>query len=639
MLDSLRKSRNSKFILLAFSAIILVFIFWGVGPTKGDKENSVVAVVNGQDIGVKEYTNLYRREIEYYKATFKDQFSDEMAKKLNLRQRTLDILVNRTLAVKQAEAEGVKVSETEVQDAIKSVPAFGKDGVFDKDLYFRVLSSNRIKPAEFEKNIEEDIITSKMRDRVVKDIKVTDDEIKKAYSRENRKLSLSYIALDGSRFTQGAGASDDDAREYLKKNGSAFLSPARVKAYYAFAGYDELARKVKATDSEIKEFYEKNLTRFETPEQVKARHILIRPDSKAGDQARAKKEAKEKAEDILMKIKAGAKFPDIAKKYSHDPGSAKTGGDLGWFRRGVMVKSFEDAVFRLKKGEVSGVVETEFGFHIIQLEDRKEKAAASIDAVRETVKKSVSGIKARAIAREEMAALEKTFKDAKGLDDLNKAAGSRKGIKALATDYFTEDDRKNELARNEALKDAVFAMKAGEVSRIIDTPEGLYLVKVLERVDPRVPEYQEISSRVKERIASEKADEAAGKKAGEYLKRIKAGESLEAVAKAEGYKVEETGYFSRVEGFIPKIGAFAGDKEKLFELTAASPNFPEALPYNNKFYILKLSNVKEADEAAFESKKDEIKNRLFTERQDEALSKWLKDLRAKAKIKVYEERL
>ncbi len=639
MLEGIRKRRNSVIILGAFAAIIVVFIFWGAGPT-GDNNpnNSAVAIVDGQEIPVREYAALYKKELEYYRNTFKEQFTDEAAEKLNLRQRTIDILINRALALKDAKAKGVEVSEGEVQQAIKPIPAFSQNGSFDKDLYLRVLGSNRITPAEFERSVQEDLVTNKMRELAIKDVSVTEAEAKAAYLKENRKINLSYIAVDGTRFTGAIKVTDDEAKDYLKKNGSAFMVPARVKAYYAYAGFNDLSRKIKVSGPEIKDYYDKNPKQFENPASVKARHILVRPDEKASDTEKAKADARKKTEALIARIKAGAKFSELAKAHSQDPGSARQGGELGWFPRGVMIKPFEDAVFALNKGEMSGVVETEFGFHIISVEDKKEAGPKPIKEVSASIKDFLSTQKAHTQAREAAAELEKAFRGAISIDELKKAA-ARKDVRAVLTDFLSEADRRHELIRNEILRDELFALRDGEVSRPIETEEGVYVIKAVEKAEPHVPEYGTISTRVKAIMIMEKAIEAARKKAEELLSKLKNGEDLALLAKKEKYKVDETGYFTKAQGFIPKVGAPSGDRENIFELNSAAPYYPELIAQNNRFYLLKLNSVQEADEAGFESRKEAVKARLTAEKQDEAVSKWLEGLKSKAKIQVFENLL
>lgn len=639
MLESIRKRRNSIVILVAFAAIIIVFIFWGAGPSNNDNQNkTAVAIVDGVEIPVREYAALYKKELDYYRTTFKGQFTEEVARKMDLKHRSLDILINRSLALKDADAKGVKVSPEDIQAAIKSIPSFTKNGAFDKETYFKVLSANRISPSEFEKSIEDDILTGKVRETVVKGLSVTDDEVKAAFKKEMGKVNLSYAAFDGDRLKSSIKVTDEEGQAFLKTNGSAFMLPVKVKAFYAFIGYKDAAAKAKATDDDVKAFYEKNKDQFALPERVKARHILVRPAPDAADMNKAKADAKAKLEDIAKKIKAGAKFADMARKFSDDPGSARMGGDLGEFGRGVMIKPFEETAFALKKGEMSGIIETEFGYHVILVEDKKDPSARPLSEVSADIKKNLNFDKARAFAKDSAAMLGAKLKDMKSVDEMKKAANDA-GLKATVTEPFSDADKRIELVSNEMLRDVVFGLRAGEVSPAVETHEGVYVIKAVEKVDSHVPEYKDVSARVKAMLILKKADETAKKKAEELLAKAKGGAELAVAAKAEGVAIEETGLFSKSQGFVPKIGAFSGDKPGLFDLTDAAPYYPEVLEANGRYYVLKLKATKEADETAFAAMKEPLKARLISQKQEEAVSAWLKDLRSKAKIKVFEDML
>ncbi|TAN62094.1 hypothetical protein EPN18_05430, partial [bacterium] len=337
MLEKLRSKANSKYILIVFGIIIIVFIFWGVGPTDSTRgKRSAVAMVDGEAITTQDFENLYKRQTEYYKGILKGQFNDEMLKRLDLKRKTLDTLVNRALAIKAAKSQGIEATDKEVQQTIAAMRVFQKDGVFDKEVYFQTLSANRLKPSDFEKTMADDIITAKLQKKLNDGVSVTDEEVRAHFLRENRKVNFKYISVEPSRFASAVKVSDDEAKAYLNKNSSLFVVPVKVKAFYVHAGFDALSKKNKLTAEELKEFYDKNSKQFETPEKVKARHILIRLDEKISDKEAAKKIAKEKATEALNMLKGGAKFDETAKKYSQDPGSAGHGGDLGWFPRGMM---------------------------------------------------------------------------------------------------------------------------------------------------------------------------------------------------------------------------------------------------------------------------------------------------------------
>ncbi|MBI5344523.1 MAG: SurA N-terminal domain-containing protein, partial [Deltaproteobacteria bacterium] len=430
MLETLRKAGNSKYILFVFGIIILVFIFWGVGPTDSDRgEQRTVAKVDGRSITAREYRELLKRQTEYYKGLFKGQFNDEAVRRLDLKHKSLDILISRALALKAAEAEGVIAAEKDVQDAIKAIPAFGKDGVFDRELYFRALSANRIKPAEFEKSVETDIVASRMRERVIKGIAVTNEEVMRAFLKEERKYNLSYIAVDPKAFEPSVRVDEAELKAYFEKNPSDFIVPVRIKAFYAFLGFKEFSRGVKVTDDGVKAYYGLNKGRFYAPPQALARHILITPDGADADMEKAKNDARAKAEEILRRVKSGESFASLAKKYSKDTVSAEAGGGLGWFPRGVMVREFEDAVFSLKKGEVSGIVETQFGFHIILLEDKREAREQPLEEVEAGIRETLAKDKGNIAARDAASDLEKEFRGAASIEGLSRAVSAKPGAR------------------------------------------------------------------------------------------------------------------------------------------------------------------------------------------------------------------
>ncbi|TAN62280.1 peptidyl-prolyl cis-trans isomerase, partial [bacterium] len=190
---------------------------------------------------------------------------------------------------------------------------------------------------------------------------------------------------------------------------------------------------------------------------------------------------------------------------------------------------------------------------------------------------------------------------------------------------------------DERLSEAVFLLKAGQVSSVVETADGIYIVKVIERTEAHAPEYKDAATKVKERIVFEKSSEEAKKKADELLKKVKDGADLTALAKAEKLNVEETGFFRKADGFIPKIGA--QPSEKLFDMKADSPNYPELISRNNRLYILKFKTSEEAAETGLVSKKEALKEALLMKKQDDALKNWITDLKAKAKIEVFAENL
>ncbi len=640
MLDKFRNKKNSVVIIGAFAIIILVFVFWGVGPS-GNRggDQRVVATVDGKPIQVKAYAALFKRELDYYRNKMKGQSTDDIIRSLDLKHRTVDTLINRAIAVQAAKDEGLGVSVSEVQDTIKNIPVFSQDGVFNKDQYLRILKSNRITPGEFEKGVEEDLLSGKMREKIVSGVAVSEQEAKDAYYRINRKVDLDYVTVDPAAYKSGVEVTKEEGMKFLRDNGSMFMLPARIKAYYAYADFAAFSKGIKISDEEAKSYYDKNNNEFMTSEMVKARHILIRPDVTDKDTAAAREAARKKAEGILAKVQAGGDFAKLAKENSDDPGSYKQGGDLGWFQRGVMIKPFEQAVFSMKKGEVSGLVETEFGFHIIKLEDRKDAELKPFKDVEAGIKKKLALDKGEVVAREAALAVKNSFMAAKSVDDLKKAVSEKPPVKGVLTPLFTDKDSGVAINGNEMVRDIVFTLRQDDVSRILETPEGIYVVKIVEKINPHVPEYDAVASKIKDILTEQKASEKAESTARQYIERLKNGEGFASLARKESLLVHRTGYFSLVNGFIPKIGAFAGDKPEIFTLTAEAPYYKDVLKHDGKFYILRFAADKAAPESGFAQMKDEITKRLLAQKQDKAIEDWFTEKRKHVKVQVFENRL
>ena len=641
MLDRLRNTKNSIVILAAFAVIILVFIFWGAGPG-GDSadDRNVVAVVDGTKIESREYTALYKRQLDYYRETFKDQPIAEIERSLDLKGRAIGILINRTIALKAAREFGIKVSKSDVQEAIQSMEAFISNGAFDKKLYFDVLASNRINPADFEEGVEEDLLTARVREKLIEGVSVTDEEVKAAYFKINRKVDLDFVAISPERFIRDISVTDEEAQAYLKENGSQFMEPARVKVFYSYAGYDVFGAVAKVTEPEIKADYDADPEKYMDAAKARARHILIRPEANgAEDTGAATREARAKAEKVLEELKAGGDFAALAKKYSKDPGSASQGGDLGWFERGVMIKAFEDEAFSMNKGAVSGVVETEFGFHIIKLEDKVEAARKPLEEVKGEIKEKLKAKKAAAAAREASLSIASALREAATEEELKKVVSAHPGVKGAMTPLFSYGDERVDILKNEMVSDVVFSLRYNDVSRLLETPQGIYVVKAVEKINPRVKEYDAVASEIKTILTGRKASEAAGAKARQILERLKNKEALSRIAADEKYKVERTGYFRLMDGIVPKVGAFAGDTPELFSLTEEEPAYADVITHENNFYLFSYAGSKEADESGFGAMREELSKRLLADKQEQAIGDWFEKKRTEAKIQVFDDRL
>jgi len=630
MLKVLRKRKRSWLIFIVLGAIILVFIFWGIGSFRVDK-NNIAARVNGKSITATEYAKAYQQQMNYYRNIFKDQFNDELLEKMNLKQNTIQMLINTELQLQEAKKQGTTVSTEEIQQRIASVQVFQKDGAFDKEQYLQVLKANHILPGDYEKGVKDSLIIDKVQKKVTDAINITDKEIEDAFAGENKKINLQYLAVDEARFEKGVLVTDEDSKTYFEKNKAAFKAPTMIKAAYVSIPFKDFAQKVKVSEADIKEYYEKNINEFQTQKEIAARHILIRSASSASD---AKKEAKRKAEEILGLANTGENFAKLAEKYSDDKTSGKQGGSLGYFKQGEMVKPFEDAAFSLKKGGLSNLVETEYGYHIIKVDDVREARLIPYKEAKDIITKKLAEASAKKLALDTASEIQKAV--ASEQKDLKEEAQKKK-LKVIETGLFSEKDASIELTKNEELKKTAFSMHAGETSSVIENASGVYIIKILDKKEEHIPTYEEASHSVKIALIKEKAMEKAKESADDVLKRLKQGEDILKLASKENYTVGESGFVTKTEGYISSIGVYVGDKPEIFLLTKDNPYYSQIFPLKDKVLIFKLKDSKEADKAAFDARKADIKNRLLREKQQEALDKWLNELRSKAKIEINRE--
>lgn len=625
MLKFMRKKQKSIVVWVIFIIIIIVFVFWGVGSFRIDK-SAIAAKVNGKIISANEFTKVYQRQIEYYKKNLKDQFSDEMLEKMNLKQRTLDGLINRAIILEEAKKQGIKIEEKDLQKTIAGIPAFQKNGAFDNETYLQILSGMRMLPGEFEKAMEEEMILEKVQKNIAGNVSVNDKDALDIFKTENKRINLQYAAISSSQFEKGILVADDEASGYFEKNKDNLKIPDKVKAAYAALTISSAKQDIKISDDDIKTYYEKNIKAFERQKEVKARHILFRTQ-------KSKEEAKKKAGDVLNRIKKGEDFAELAKKYSEDPGSVKNGGDLGYFKAGMMVKPFEDAAFAMKSGGVSEVIETDFGFHIIKVEDVKEAGLQPLNDAKKQIADLLGTAKAVEKAKETAQSIRKEIDSGKGL----KEAAAKNGVKIKETGYFSQSDRGNEIVMNEELNKAVFSLKKNETSQALDGKDGYYIIQVIDRIDSHVPSYKEVSEGVKNIILKQKALEKSKLAADEFLKNVKQGKDFSKSAEANKYKIDETGFFTAEEGIIPKTNISLYDNNLIFSLTKELPYYEKVVPSHGMFYVLKLKDALEANEKEFEAKKETIKMRLLEQKKGEAFEKWLNETRAKAKIEINKE--
>jgi peptidyl-prolyl cis-trans isomerase D len=375
MFDAVRN--NKKIVQIFLALITLPFAFFGVESyVRNVGTGDDVASIGDVKISQQQFQQALRDQRERLRTQMGAQFDPKLLDTPEARKTILDDLVDQRLLMLEASRNKMFASDEAIRRAIAGIDAFKVDGRFSSERYEAALAAQGMTPAGFEAQLRQDLTLQQLAGAVGQSglmARAVGDRIL-AMQTEKREVQEFRIGLDAN--LDKVKLADDAARKFYDANGKQFETPEQARAEYVVLSMETIGAQLAVSDAEIKAWYDGHKDRFTQPEERRASHILIASEKLGKDKAKAK------AEEILIEVRKNpAGFADLARKNSDDPGSAAKGGDLGFFGRGMMVKPFEEATFKLKDGEVSGIVESDFGFHIIKLtgiHEGKEKPLAEV---------------------------------------------------------------------------------------------------------------------------------------------------------------------------------------------------------------------------------------------------------------------
>jgi len=625
MLELIRKNAGSWIIKFILGILVLVFSLWGIGSFRSQKAN-ILAMVNGDKILMESYHQAYNNIINRYRQMFKGQIPEGFLSHLNIKQQVVDSLIDKALICQAATRQGIRVTDKEIQGLILSIPAFKRNGAFDQRLYKRTLREERLTPAAFEVQVREQLLTDKLKTLLCSGLAVTDAEAKQHYMYENEEVNLAYVAIASSKCKKEVNATDEAISSWYKEHKEEYMTEPQIRLRYLAFKEADIENGANVTDQEVKAYYQDHKDKYEVKERRRARHILLKIPRNA-DKKKIE-EVRKKAEKIYERIKKGEVFARLASKYSEDPGSAKKGGDLGFFSRGMLIKPFENAVFSMKVGEVSRPIRSPFGWHIIKLEKVEPARLKSLAEVKKSIVTRLKTKKAETIIWDRAnAAYDKIIQ----LGSLGSYA-KQHGLKLETTKLFTQKRPPAVIGTNPDLLKAVFSLNAGELSSLLQVPQGILVAEVLEKKFPHIPPLKEIKGQVKRDYIQQKARDLCQIEAKELLETAKK-EGLETACKKKRLKVQETGFFKRTDrtarGGLPLSVIQAG--LSLYEEKVYPDKVTES---GGKFYVLAFKGKKDTDATGFSTQKKAIIKRILNHKRRTVFNDWLKDLREKASIEM-----
>ena len=640
----IKKVVLSGLLLLICAAMVIAFVP-GIGSDTGTPGRGILAKVNGEDITVLEVRDTARqmaqRQAQQYGANASMLLPFLMQQAT---QRAVDQLINRQLELTEAQRLGLKSTPQEVKDELQHGPYasyfFPGGNFIGQTEYENLLQQNNLTPAIFEDNVSKEIQINKLQALITGSASVSDAAVRQEFTKENTKVKFEYAVLKEDDIKKGLHPTDVELKAYYDSHQKSYANsiPEKRKIKYAAIDTAKVAGGVQVTRDELQAYYDQHRDQYRVAEQVKVSHILIKtplpgPDGKVDDKGVAA--AQQRAQDLLKQIKAGANFEELAKKYSEDPGSAKVGGSLGWIGKGRTVPEFEKAAFSLPKGQISDLVKSSYGFHIIRVDDKQDAHMKTLDEVKAEIEPILKQQKAQEMVQKQAEELLQQAKT-QGLD----AAAAARGVPVVTSDFFSRKDVVPGLGPAPQFMDAVFTAEEKSPAAMAATSQGFVVFQLLGVKPPATPTFDEIRAKVEEQFKNERAGILLTQKTQELSDRAKSEHDLKKAAKELGATLE-TSDFVLPDGQVPDIGSMTGQASVAFGMKPGDISGPINTGANGA--VISLLDVQAPTDADFAAKRDQIREQLLQAKQQEIYELFVVNLRDQmeksGKVKINQDEL
>lgn len=619
MLTYMRKHSRSWFIKIIFGAIILTFVAWG-GSSYWAKEQNKIAKIDKHIISLQEYSKAYDNTLKAYQQQYGPMFTPEIIKMLKLNEKVLDQLINNYILEQEAKRMGVGVTDADLQEAIRSVPAFVSSGTFDMERYQRILDQFQLTPQQFEAQQRQEMIRERVYAIVTDPVFVTKDEVNAAYRARTDTLDLAYLTLDPEQFRATVTVGENDITAWYDTHKESYKLPPMTKIAYVVFEASRFLDLVQVTPQEVQDYYTNHIAEYTTPAKVRARHILIAGPSKADPMARPEQTASK----VLEQAKSGADFAALAKQYSQDPATNQKGGELGLVEKQALPEGLGDALWAMKPGEIKGPIRTARGYHIVKLEEKQEAVERPLEEVSGAIMQILRERKAKDKAYDEA---NKAFSTVYETPQMDLAGFARqKNLSLMEFGPFVENGQIDLPMGAKVAKDAA-ARPQGDLGDLIDTGNGYLLYKVVDKIPARIPELKDVRDKLSADVIKGKLREAAQKQAQELAAQPK--------AQLEARHPEATGPFTRSAWAIPKLGMDAQLKKDLDNLQQA-----KVYTIGGKVYVVWLKVYQKADIAQLkEGEARMLREELLRQKKDQVFETFLKQAKARHDITIDREKL
>jgi peptidyl-prolyl cis-trans isomerase D len=630
-------NKAAKYILAGFllilAASMVTYLIPGFMGDTTTGETGVVASVGSHEIHREEVARVVQAQARG------NQIPDFYLP--ILRQQAVRQLIQQAELQYESERMGLKVSDQEFRDELQYGPSgrtfFPGGKWIGAEQYKALLSQNNYTVESFEREFRQQMLQRKLVNVIGASATATDSDVEQAFKDQNTKVKFQYAILKMEDVSKSIKPTDTELKAYYDANKPRYTNsiPEKRQIKYFVLSDKNFADKVTIDPAEIQRAYSANQNAYRIPERVKVRHILIetpkpgpdgKVDQKGIDDARAK------AQDVLKQIKATGDWAVLAKKYSGDPGSKDKGGELDWLSKGQTVAEFEKVAFAQNKGQISDPVQSSFGFHIIQTEDKEDAHLKPLAEVKPGIEEAIKQEKIKGMMNQASTDAE-AIAQKQGLDK----AANKYGAQVVSSNPIGRSDALPGIGPQPQLMDAIFSANEKSGPQVGQTPQSTVVFEVTKVEPARTPSFDEIKDRVTTEFKNQRAADILRRKTQEMADRAHAEHDLAKAAKEAGATVKTSDLVSRTQN-VPDIGSMSGPAAAAFTMKQGEISGPLNLGAGQAVLQIVERQEPSASDAEFAKQRDQLRERLASQKRQEVLGLFVNDLNTRlekeGKVKI-----
>ena len=621
MLKTMRKNVKSLaptlwIVIAAF--VVAIFAVWGGAGRLGEQTRSEVIATMGKDkLSMDDYFLTLRQRLEAMQREFKE-LNKQFIQQLNIPQQVLEQMIQQSLLAQKAREMGITASDQEVRDKITSL--FQRDGKFvGFQEYRQILEYNRTSLADFESGLKKEIILNKLVRLLTAGITVTPEELWENYRKQNESAKIEFLLLAENKITDLPSPAEAEIQAYFENHKANYQLPERREGVYLFVANEDVKKEVKVGDSDIEKYYKDNLDQFKQPARIRASRIFLTFGGKTKDVL------DNETKGILDRISGGEDFAQLARTYSADD-KAKDGGDWGYDEWRTLSTGEKEGIEKLEAGAVSGIVERPDGNAILKVTEKEPEKTQPLEEVKLRVQGIMEDQKARDLAAEKIARIEKAARREKSLD----VAAQKAGLKFKNTGLLKAGQALEDFDPSGSISQSLFGLQEKEISAPVSTFSGTGIAQ-LEKIEaPRPARIEEVREEVEKDLDVSRKKERVLTRIGEARPKLE-GKNWEEMASQLGLEFQTVAEHKK-EQYLPTIG----ENQEMDQLSFSLPlnQASEPIEYAGGYAVMRVLERKEASREEFEKNKETERTNFLETKKNRFLQAFLDKLREQKEVKV-----